>query len=113
MASLTAVDYVVLSLVLVVSAAIGLYHAWKGVTKTEEFFVANRQMNLVPVSFSLLASWNSAIAILGTPAEIYNFGTMYSYIIVADVIALFIAIWFFIPLFYPLKLASVYEVSFP
>ena len=112
MASLSVIDYVVFSLVLVISAAIGIYHAWKGVTRTEEFFVANRQMKLLPVVFSLLASWGSAIGILGAASENYMFGTMYLYIVVADMLALLITAHLFIPIFYSLKINSVYEVRF-
>merc|ERR1719233_655620 len=53
---------------LLVSAAIGVYFWWKGQKNTEEFLMA---------SMSLVASFMSAITLLGTPAELYVSGTQY------------------------------------
>ena len=111
MASLSAIDYVVFGLVLVISAAIGFYHAWEGVTRTEEFFVANRQMKFLPVSFSLLASWISSISILRISSETYTYGSMYMYVIATFAASLVISAHFAVPVFYGLKLSSVYEVG--
>jgi len=36
-----------------------------------------RQMDMVPVAFSLSVSFMSAVTVLGAPAEVYRFGTMY------------------------------------
>ena len=110
MASLSAIDYVVFGLVLVISAAIGFYHAWKGVTRTEEFFVANRQMKFLPVAFSLLASWMSSISLLGNPAETYAYGSMFVYIAITFAAGLVISGHLTVPVFYGLKISSVYEV---
>ncbi|XP_072174293.1 sodium-coupled monocarboxylate transporter 1-like [Diadema setosum] len=110
MATLSVFDYVVFALVLVLSAVIGLYHALTGgkQSTTEEFFVADRKMNPVPVGFSLLASWISAIAILGNPAETYSFGTMYCYSVLIFPITMLITTHIYVPLFYNLKLSSIY-----
>ncbi|XP_033625372.1 sodium-dependent multivitamin transporter-like [Asterias rubens] len=107
----TIVDYIVFSIVLVVSAAIGLYHACTGGHQrtTQEFFVGDRKMKFIPVGFSLLASWMSAIALLGTPAECYTFGTMFWLISGSYILVTVIAAHFYIPVFYRLHLTSVYE----
>ena len=111
MSSLTPLDYVVFILVLVVSVAIGVYHAWKGVTRTEEFFVASRQLKLLPVSFSILASWVSGIAILGISSDCYSSGTMVIYFVFNFLPATAITAHFFVPIYYRLCLNSVYEVG--
>ena len=54
-------DYVVFSLVLALSAAIGLFYGCTGGKQktTKEFLMADRKMNFFPVALSLLASFMS------------------------------------------------------
>ncbi|GCC35710.1 hypothetical protein chiPu_0014198 [Chiloscyllium punctatum] len=58
-------DYVVFAFILFVSAAIGLFCAFKrGRTEqqtTEEFLVGNRQLSAYPIALSLASSFLSAI----------------------------------------------------
>ena len=56
-----------------------VYYAFWGAKQntTSEFLMAGRNMGVFPVAMSLLASFMSAITLLGTPAEVYQFGTMY------------------------------------
>jgi hypothetical protein len=64
---LSAADYVVFSLVLIVSVMIGLFY-WLKDRKSqtaENFLMANRQMSIIPVSLSMLASFMSTLTILG------------------------------------------------
>lgn len=56
-------------------------------------------------------SFMSAITILGTPAEIYTYGTMYLWIILSFGSSMYIAGYIYIPLFYQLQVTSAYEVS--
>jgi Na+/proline symporter len=71
------VDYAIFVLVLLVSVGIGLYHAFteRKQWTTKAFFLANRQMNTLPVALSILVSFISGILVLGTPVEIYTRGT--------------------------------------
>ncbi|XP_041377148.1 sodium-coupled monocarboxylate transporter 1-like [Gigantopelta aegis] len=104
-------DYLVLALVLAVSVLIGIYHGFRGGGQqtTDEYLLAGRHMRLLPVGFSVLASFLSAISVLGVPVEIYAFGgafwvNSFSYFISVPITA-----HVFIPLFHRLKLRSVYE----
>ena len=63
------------------------------------------------MSLSLLASFMSAITLLGTPAEIYVFGTQYMLIIFGYFLTIPIAAHVFIPIFYNLRVTSVFEVN--
>lgn len=82
-----AVDYVVLVIILLISILIGIYHGFKnkihrfinrilkrnpieddhesGDLKTKEYLTANSSMGLIPVAFSLLASFVSGTSFLG------------------------------------------------
>ncbi len=81
-------DYVVFGATLAVSAAIGVFYAIKDRKRntTEEYLLAGRSMHFVPVGMSLLSSFISAITILGTPAEVYVYSTMYWWISIAFII---------------------------
>ena len=76
---LSVVDYVVFALVLAISGGIGIYYAFKQrKSSTTDFLLGGRSMSILPVTLSLTASFMSAITLLGTPAEIYVFTTIYS-----------------------------------
>lgn len=105
------VDYVIFVLLLVFSAGIGLYYALSGGKQrtVQEFLLANRSMSFLPVALSLLATFQSAVAILGVPSEIYRFGTEYWFLGCSYFLGLLIPAHIFIPIFYRLRLTSTYE----
>ena len=107
------VDFVVFGVMLLLSAAIGIYHAFTGGKQrtTKEFLFANRGMMGIPVALSLLASFMSAITILGVPSEIYTYGTQY-WLIIASYVILFPSVaLIFVPVFRAVEISSSYEVS--
>ncbi|XP_033749429.1 LOW QUALITY PROTEIN: sodium-coupled monocarboxylate transporter 2-like [Pecten maximus] len=107
----TTVDYVLFGFILSVSASIGLFYAIKDRNRqnTREFLMAGGDMNPLPVSLSLLASFMSAITLLGVPAEMYNYTTMYWWIGLGYLFVAFGAAHVFIPIFYRLRVTSAYE----
>lgn len=70
--SFVALDYVVFALMLVVSAAVGIYFAWtdRGQSNSGDFLTGGRRLTALPVSLSLTASFMSAITVLSNPAEV-------------------------------------------
>ncbi|OWK51213.1 Sodium-dependent multivitamin transporter [Lonchura striata] len=107
----TAIDYSIFALLLVLSSAIGLFYALSGDRQrtVQEFLLANRDMGCLPVALSLLASFQSAVAILGVPAEIFRFGTEYWFLGCSYFLGLLIPAHIFIPVFYRLHITSTYE----
>ncbi|KAJ1158381.1 hypothetical protein NDU88_011071 [Pleurodeles waltl] len=105
------VDYVIFVLLLVLSSGIGLYYALSGGKQRtmQEFLLADRSMSFLPVALSLLATFQSAVAILGVPSEIYRFGTEYWFLGCSYILGLLIPAHIFIPVFYRLRLTSTYE----
>lgn len=105
-------DYVIFAILLVASTGIGLYHAFSGGRQrtTQEFLLADRSMSCLPVSLSLLATFQSAVAILGAPSEVYAHGTQYWFLGCSYFLGLLIPAHIFIPVFYRLRLSSAYEV---
>ena len=104
-------DYVILTVFLFISLAIGVYY---GIIKkqltTEEYLFGNRQMSLVPVAVSLLVTYYSAGSVIGIPAEIYLYNTMIIYAFIGISLSVMIQYWLIAPLMYPLRLTSPYEV---
>ncbi|KAH3690985.1 hypothetical protein DPMN_192933 [Dreissena polymorpha] len=106
-------DYVIFGCMLAVSTFIGFFYAIKDrrISDTKLFLLAGGKMNCVPVSMSLLASFMSAITLLGTPAEMYNYGTMYWWIGLSYAGAVGLSAHVYTPIFYRLRLTSCYEVN--
>lgn len=67
---------------------------------------------MVPVAFSLMASFMSSITLLGVSNENYQFGTQFIVINISYAIATPIAAYLFLPVFYKLQATSAYEVIF-
>lgn len=91
---------------------IGLYYKMTGGRQrtTAEYLLADKSMGILPVSFSLMASFMSAITLLGVSAEIYTYGTQFIVINLAYIIGTPICAYVFLPVFYGLKLTSIYQV---
>ena len=102
-----AANYAVFSLMLCVSAGIGLYFWWKGQNNTEEFLMASRSMGTIPMTLSLVASFMSAITLLGTPAEMYVSGTQYIALAVSYPFVMGAAAHLFLPVFDALQVRSL------
>ncbi|XP_076361247.1 sodium-coupled monocarboxylate transporter 2-like [Tachypleus tridentatus] len=104
-------DYVVFAGMLTVSAAIGIYYACSGSKQstTNEFLMGDRSMSVFPVSVSVLASFLSAITLLGTPVEVYQHGTQYWMICMSYFIVMPLTAYCYLPVFHTLGVTSVYE----
>lgn len=103
------VDYAVLGAMLSVSSGIGLFFAWRDRRdqSNQSFLLGNRQLGLLPVSLSMMASLQSATTVLGYPAEMYYRGTQFWVAIFGLAISNVIAAEVFLPVFYRLQLTSV------
>jgi len=107
-------DYIVFAIILAIASVIGLYYGCTGnkQNSTTEFLMAGRSMSVLPVALSLLASFTSAITLLGTPAEIVIHGSQYWVIWVSYCFVMPLAAFIFIPVFYRLELTSIFEVRY-
>ncbi|CAF3850445.1 unnamed protein product [Rotaria magnacalcarata] len=112
--TLSVVDYVLLVLLLLSSAAIGILFGFFKSKKNsaKEFLLANGSMGLFPTALSIMVSFLSAITLLGTPSEIYMHGTMYGYQTISWIIASIVAALVFMPKFREMGFTSVYELIY-
>ena len=113
-ASLSFWDYLVFALMLILSSAIGIYYGYKGRQKnTEEYLTASGNMHWLPISVSLFATFLSAIAIMGIPAEVYTYGIQYFMTYLSFMAMPLISAWIYAPVFYRTKVTSANEVRRP
>lgn len=105
-------DYLVFAAMLLVSSIIGIYFACGGKQKsTKEYLMAGRDMSWFPIFVSLLASYLSAITLLGVPSEVYTYGIQYIVLILSYFILVGVGAYIFLPMFYHLQVVSSNEVS--
>ncbi|XP_049870014.1 putative sodium-dependent multivitamin transporter isoform X2 [Pectinophora gossypiella] len=104
-------DYVIMAATMVASVAIGLYFRFTGGKQktNEEYLLADRNMSIFPVAVSLMASFMSAITLLGVSAENYYYGMIFVVINISYGIATPIATQLFLPVFFGLQKTSTYE----
>lgn len=131
------IDYVVFGTMLVFSASVGVYYGYFNKSKSKrqkpnerhpdetfsdkkttdfgsksmlEYLLGSRKLKSFPVAMSLVASYISGVTVLGTPAEIYNFGSQYWLIVFPILLMGFIVSFVYLPVFCSLKVGSSYEV---
>lgn len=106
-------DYVMFVLTLIISCFIGVYYAFKDRKNntTKEFLLGGQNMSPILVAFSLMVTFMSAMTLLGNPAEVYNYNTMWWWLVVSMLLAMWSTSVTFIPFFYKLKVESVFQVS--
>ncbi|CAG2212425.1 SLC5A8_12 [Mytilus edulis] len=104
-------DYVIFVVTLLISLSIGIYNAFKSRYKqsTKEVLLAGGEMGVIPVAFSLFASFISSVSMIGIPAEAYIFDSMVMWGAVAAPISIYLSAYIYIPIFYNLKLTNAYE----
>ncbi|CAH1117769.1 unnamed protein product [Phaedon cochleariae] len=110
------VDYVVFSSMLLLSALTGLYYGCRSkYCKSEsgqtlsEYLTGNRNLKPFPVALSLIASYVSGVTILGTPSDIYLFGTQYWLIVISIWLSGLVVSTVYLPVFLKLQVHSSYE----
>ncbi|XP_037772457.1 sodium-coupled monocarboxylate transporter 1-like [Penaeus monodon] len=106
----TWIDYTVFGLMLAISAAIGIFYGVCGKKQnTSDFLMAGKSMTTFPVAMSLIASFMSAITLLGTPSEVYQFGFLYWLIGFSYFLVMPSAAYLYFPVFHKLQVTSAYE----
>ncbi|KAG5308544.1 SC5A8 protein, partial [Pseudoatta argentina] len=105
------VDYLIIAIMLCISAGIGVYYRFSGGRQKtmEEYFVASRSMSIVPVAVALVVSFMSAVTLLGVSAENYTYGTQFVVINLSYLLGTPIVCYGFLPVFFKLQATSAYE----
>ncbi|GCB86778.1 hypothetical protein scyTo_0027481, partial [Scyliorhinus torazame] len=105
-------DYLVFSLLFVISSAIGIFFAIKERHRnvdSREYLSGGRRMSFGPVGLSLTTSFMSAITVLGGPAEVYRNGAAFVLFSFTYIFVVAITAYLYLPVFYESGIASTYE----
>ncbi|XP_072937276.1 sodium-coupled monocarboxylate transporter 1-like [Epargyreus clarus] len=104
------IDYSVFVIMLSVCGAIGIYFGFvQKQNSTQDYLMGGRTMKLIPVCFSLVASFISGISLLGIPTELYVYGTSYMFSLFGTFAMSLIITFTFLPVLHDLQLMSAYE----
>ncbi|XP_044751036.1 sodium-coupled monocarboxylate transporter 1-like [Coccinella septempunctata] len=104
-------DYLVLGSMLFISCGIGVFYGFfsNKHDSSEDFLLGGSEMGTIPMSFSLAASFVTAIELLGNPSEMYNYGLQFWMICIAFLTVVPLTSTFYLPVFMELRLTSSYE----
>ncbi|KAJ8967444.1 hypothetical protein NQ317_015255 [Molorchus minor] len=104
-------DYILFTTMLSISGVIGIYFGCCGKKQdtTKEYLLGGKNMKVVPIAISLVASHTSGITLLALPADIYVYGASYWLGCISMFILAFITVYVYLPVFYNLQLTSTYE----
>uniref|UniRef100_A0A7G3B1N7 Putative sodium-coupled monocarboxylate transporter 1 n=1 Tax=Lutzomyia longipalpis TaxID=7200 RepID=A0A7G3B1N7_LUTLO len=89
---------------------IGIYFGFiKNVDTESEYLVGGRNMQVLPIALSLIASFISGITLLGLPTEVYSYGTQYLYVISGVFLMAITFSTVYLPVFQGLNITSTYQ----
>ena len=120
-------DYSVFIFMLVVCSGIGLFFGYQDHRKNKkrlqqngntndndqalDYLVGGRNMQVFPVAMSLIASGLSGVTLLGMPTETYVYGWSFWFVCIPIILVGILTHYVVIPVFYELKILSVFEVT--
>lgn len=80
-----------------------------GSKELDEYLLGSRKMSVFPVAMSLVASYVSAVTVIGTPTDIYYYGSQYWMIIFSVILMGVVVSYVYLPVFQKLRLNSSYQ----
>ncbi|KAK0423697.1 hypothetical protein QR680_008284 [Steinernema hermaphroditum] len=118
--ALHSADYVIFLSFMSISVGVGAYYAIvnrrrmskvqeEGTSKTDEYLMGGRNMPFIPITLSLLTTFLSGKSLLGIPAEMFDHGLWMFVYMPMSIIAFLVSGLVFVPIFYHLKMTSIYE----
>uniref|UniRef100_A0A1B0A1P5 Sodium-coupled monocarboxylate transporter 1 n=1 Tax=Glossina pallidipes TaxID=7398 RepID=A0A1B0A1P5_GLOPL len=103
-------DYVVFVAMFILCIFIGIYFGFMKKSLNEaDYLMGGRNMLILPIALSLVASFISGITLLGLPTEVYSFGIQYTYVGIGVIAMGFVMGIFYLPVFHDLNITSTYE----
>ncbi|KAH9379790.1 hypothetical protein HPB48_007291 [Haemaphysalis longicornis] len=108
-------EYAVFGTLVAANLALGLYFSLRRSTRsadtTAEVFLGSRALRAVPVAASVAASIFSSMAMVGFAGHTYAYGFHLMWDAVTTLAVAPLAAHLFLPVFYDLRITSVFEVS--
>lgn len=107
------IDYVIFAATLLLSSFIGIFLGCKQqkMGAPSEYLLASKSIPWFPIFISMVASFFSAIGVMGIPAQIHTSGITFSLQVLAFLLPIILCAEVFTPIFRRLDLVSVNEVN--
>ncbi|GAB6023212.1 hypothetical protein CHUAL_008031 [Chamberlinius hualienensis] len=107
-------DYVVCGVVLFLTSLLGMYHviAARRAKDARAFLVSNSDIGYVPIIMSLIATYVSAIGVLGFPVDAYSYGILFSSMALCALIIIPIGLFIFLPIYCDVRVNSLFEILY-
>ncbi|GAB6028035.1 Sodium-coupled monocarboxylate transporter 1 [Chamberlinius hualienensis] len=104
-------DYIIIAVLLTVSAVFGLYHGFIRVKETSflEYTLASRQVGTFPIAVSSFATLVGSGMLIGSPAETYMYGSQATTLALAAFIIAPIMSYVIIPVYRNLSCTSIFQ----
>ncbi|XP_073985970.1 sodium-coupled monocarboxylate transporter 2-like [Rhodnius prolixus] len=108
---MTWIDYTIMISMLMLSSGFGFYHGIKKnrTSSIEEYLFAGRNLPLIPLIMSNMASSVSSIAIVAVSRETYYYGAQILFLSIGQLFGFVCFYFFYVPVFYELKYTSYFE----
>jgi SSS family transporter len=103
-------DWVVVSIYLLVLLVSGYLVSKLRPTGADEYFLAGRRMPTWAVVFSIIASSLSVATFVGAPEQSFKGNLTYLSTNIGSILGIFIVAWVFIPAFYRYNCVTIYEL---
>ncbi|GBN09692.1 Sodium-coupled monocarboxylate transporter 2 [Araneus ventricosus] len=104
-------DYLIIVLTLLISTAIGIRFKSSSheMGKMREYFMAGKNMSLLPVIMSATATMVSSLTMIGIPAENYKYGIQIWTFSLGMSLGMVLAAYIFLPVYFQCGVCTVYE----
>lgn len=79
----------------------------------QDYFSVDNTMGVIPLSIAMMASHISAITMLGISGETYIHGAFIVVLYSTQILVIPLVIYCYLPVFFEVKIISVYEVISP
>nr|XP_015834037.1 PREDICTED: sodium-coupled monocarboxylate transporter 1 isoform X2 [Tribolium castaneum] len=102
-------DYVILIIVIMVTAILGIYHGTGNRQYTANDIMKNKKNNAIVIALSVTVSHFSALTVLAVPSDVYKFGAFYWWTCLCLVLVVILTAYIYLPVFFNLEIVSIYE----
>ncbi|KAK9722165.1 Sodium:solute symporter family [Popillia japonica] len=103
-------DYGVFGLMLALSTTVGVYFGFiKRQVTSNDYLLGGKNMSIIPVSSSLIASILSGVTLLAIPADVYLYGVTLWFTVPMFILTNALTSFVYMPVFYELQVTSTFE----